>query len=113
MATKTYKPTAAMKRAAARGLMLRKKKGKGGLTTAEAGKMGIGSGVARAANLKAGKPLTLEMVKRMHSFFSRHKGNEQYTGKPEDDAGFVSFLLWGGAAGRAFAKRIVEREKKK
>ena len=43
-----------VRKQAQRGLDLRKKHNKGGLDTKEAGKKGIGSGVARASSLKAG-----------------------------------------------------------
>ena len=38
----------------------------------------------------------------MHSFFSRHEGNQ--TGG-EGDAGYIAWLLWGGDAGRAWSAR--------
>jgi thymidylate synthase (FAD) len=44
---KSYKPTTAMVNNAKRGLALREKYGRGALDTREAGKQGIGSGVAR------------------------------------------------------------------
>jgi len=54
--------------AARRGLELRKKHGKGGLTTQEAGKQGIGSGVARATSLANGEKVSYATVKRMAAF---------------------------------------------
>jgi uncharacterized short protein YbdD (DUF466 family) len=85
-------PTEEMASNAARGLELREKHGRGGTAV----------GVARARDIKNRKNLSPDTVRRMHSFFSRHAGNE--TGG-EDDAGYISFLLWGGAAGRSWAKR--------
>jgi hypothetical protein len=38
----------------------------------------------------------------MHSFFSRHEGNQK---GGEDDAGYIAWLLWGGDAGKAWAAR--------
>jgi len=43
-----------MRNNAKRGLELRKKYGRGGLSTQEAGKQGIGSGVARASDIVSG-----------------------------------------------------------
>jgi len=91
--------------AARRGLELRKKHGKGGLTTQEAGKQGIGSGVARATSLANGEKVSYETIKRMAAFFSRHEKNKS---GGEGDAGFHAWLLWGGDAGRAWAKRIIK-----
>ena len=85
-------PTEEMASNAARGLKLREKHGRGGTAV----------GVARARDIKNRKNLSPDTVRRMHSFFSRHAGNEA---GGEDDAGYISFLLWGGAAGRSWAKR--------
>ena len=99
-----------MRAAARRGLELRKKHGKGGLTTQEAGKQGIGSGVARATSLANGEVLSYETIKRMAAFFSRHEKNK---GGGEDDAGYIAWLLWGGDSGRAWANRIIRQQEKK
>lgn len=101
----SFSPPAAVRAAARRGLELRKKHGKGGLTTQEAGKQGIGSGVARATSLAKGEKVSYETIKRMAAFFSRHAKN--FSGG-EDDAGFIAGELWGGAAGRAWANRIIK-----
>jgi hypothetical protein len=101
----SFSPPSSVRAAARRGLELRKKHGKGGLTTQEAGKQGIGSGVARATSLANGEAVSYETIKRMAAFFSRHEKN--FAGG-EDDAGFISMLLWGGAAGRAWANRIIK-----
>jgi hypothetical protein len=42
----------------------------------------------------------------MAAFFSRHAKN--FAGG-EDDAGFVSMLLWGGKSGEKWARSIIER----
>lgn len=101
----SFAPPSSVRSAARRGLELRKKHGKGGLTTQEAGKQGIGSGVARATSLANGEKVSYETIKRMAAFFSRHRKN--FSGG-EDDAGFISMLLWGGDAGRAWANRIIK-----
>jgi hypothetical protein len=101
----SFSPPSSVRAAARRGLELRKKHGKGGLTTQEAGKQGIGSGVARATSLANGEAVSYETIKRMAAFFSRHEKN--FAGG-EDDAGFISMLLWGGDAGRAWASRIIK-----
>ena len=101
----SFSPPSSVRSAARRGLELRKKHGKGGLTTQEAGKQGIGSGVARATSLANGEKVSYETIKRMAAFFSRHRKN--FSGG-EDDAGFISMLLWGGDAGRAWARRIIK-----
>jgi hypothetical protein len=91
--------------AARRGLELRKKYHKGGLTTQEAGKQGIGSGVARAASLGNGEAVSFETIKRMAAFFSRHEKNKS---GGENDAGYIAWQLWGGDAGRTWANRVIK-----
>lgn len=99
-----------MRNAARRGLELRRKYGKGGLTTGEAGKQGIGSGVARATSLANGQKVSEATLRRMVAFFSRHRKN--FAGG-EDDAGFISMLLWGGRAGEVWARSILTQIEKK
>ena len=94
-----------MQAAARRGLELRKKHGKGGLTTQEAGKQGIGSGVARATRLANGKNGSEKTLRQMSAFFSRHEKNKS---GGEDDAGYIAWLLWGGDPGRAWASRTLK-----
>jgi len=102
---KSFSPPSSVRVAARRGLELRKKYGKGGLTTQEAGKQGIGSGVARATSLANGEAVSYETIKRMAAFFSRHEKNKD---GPEGDAGRTAWALWGGDAGRAWANRIIK-----
>jgi len=101
----SFSPPSSVRSAARRGLELRKKHGKGGLTTQEAGKQGIGSGVARASDLAGGEAVSYETIKRMAAFFSRHEKNKS---GGEDDAGRIAWMLWGGDAGRAWANRIIK-----
>ena len=101
----SFSPPSSVRAAARRGLELRKKHGKGGLTTQEAGKQGIGSGVARAGDLAGGSKISFATIKRMAAFFSRHEKNK---GGGENDAGYIAWLLWGGDAGRAWANRIIK-----
>ncbi len=115
-AQETYEVPQGVKSAAKRGLELRHtqpKRGKEGLSTAEAGKQGIGSGVARARDLIRGR-VSKRTIKRMHAYFSRHQGNYKLdAGKaPREDKGYVAGLLWGGEAGRSFAAKMVKRFKR-
>ena len=63
-----FKPTEAMAKAAERGLEYRKKGGGGGLTSREAGAMGIGSGVSRASSLKKRSNVSPKVVRQMKAF---------------------------------------------
>ena len=103
----SFKVPQAVSNNAKRGLELRKKHGRGGLTTAQAGAQGIGSGVARARDLIGGS-VSLETVKRMSAFFDRHRKNKDTP--PSEGNGMISWLLWGGDAGDRWAKGIIKRE---
>lgn len=98
-----FQPPSSVAKAAARGLELRKKHGKGGLTPKQASKQGIGSGVTRAATLKNRKNVSPKVIKQMVAFFNRHEKNKA---GGEDDAGYISWQLWGGDAGRSWANKI-------
>lgn len=100
-----------VQKSAKKGLELRKKHGRGGLTTQEAGEQGIGSGVARASDLAAGR-VSPETVRRMKAYFDRHRSDKKAkdwnnTKKPSN--GRIAWELWGGEPGRAWAKRIVNQ----
>ena len=111
---KSYQTTEAMKNAARRGLELREKWNRGGLDTRQASEEGVGSGVARARDIIEGS-LSLDSVKRMAAFFSRHEKNFRPDVKESDGgptAGTISFYLWGGSSGKAWSNAIVNREEK-
>ena len=102
-----------MRNNAKRFLKLREKYKRGSLSTQEAGAQGIGSGIARARDLAAGDNLSLETVKRMHAFFSRHEKNYRPNEREADGgltAGTMSWLAWGGSSGRAWARSILRQE---
>jgi hypothetical protein len=93
---------------AKRGLKLREETGgKGGLSTQQAGKLRIGSGVARATSLINGN-VTYGTIKRMYSFFSRHRiYKERGYHKDRKSKAYISWLLWGGDAGYSWVKRVI------
>ena len=108
--SKTFTVPQAVRAAAKRGLEARKKHGRGGLDTRQAKKEGVGSGVQRASNLIQGT-VTYATVKRMLAFFNRHKAFKEHHSDPSS-AAKISWDLWGGSPGFAWAKRIVKQEEK-
>lgn len=80
---KSFTPTQAMRNNAKIGLALREKWNRGGLSASQAKSEGVGSGVARARDIANGN-LTLDTVKRMHAFFSRHEKNFNPSKKESD-----------------------------
>ena len=82
---------------AKRGLELRKKYNRGGTEV----------GVARARDLSNGAALSLDTIKRMSSYFSRHEVDKKGEGWGKDSAGYIAWLLWGGDAGWSWAKKTI------
>jgi hypothetical protein len=72
-------------------------------------KGGTQVGWTRASQLASGDKVSADIVRRMYQFFSRHEGNQsvakEYQDEPWKDAGYVSWLLWGGDAGKSWAER--------
>lgn len=103
----TYKPTTGMQTAAKRAIRW-KEEGK-------ATGAGTAVGWTRARQLANREPLTLDTVKRMYSFFSRHevdkKGKDFYnTENPSN--GRIMWDAWGGDGGFSWSRRIVNSAKK-
>ena len=108
-----FKPPQSVADEAEKGLEYREKaspSNKGGLTPAEAAEQGIGSGVQRAVNLKNRDNISPDTIKQMTAFFSRHEKNKgvapEHKGEPWNDKGNVSWLIWGGDSGRAWAEKV-------
>jgi len=104
--SETYTPPKSAINNAKRGLDLRKKYGRGGLTPAEAKSYGIDSGITRAKRISKGK-LSRHDVRRM-SAFNRHRQNYNPSKKMGDGgptAGTIAWLLWGGTSGVNWAKK--------
>lgn len=102
-----FSPPNGVRDAARRGLELRRKYGRGGLSGAEASEQGIGSGVQRASNLINSDKVSPETIRRMVSFFARHERNKNSrltNGEP--GAGMIAWLLWGGDPGQRWANKI-------
>ncbi len=105
-----------MKKAARKGLRLRRQFGRGGLDTRQAHAQGVGSGVQRASNIVHSDDLPIQTWKRIKAYFDRHQSDRDAKGSSsrgfwgEDtnpSAGYVAWLLWGGDAGYERAKAVV------
>ncbi len=111
-----FQPPKEVAAQAEKGLEYRRRSGKGGLSSQEAGKSGIGSGVQRAVNLKNRTNIAPDTIQQMLNFFSRHEKNKSIAPEnrktPWEDAGYVAWLLWGGDPGLAWAERIKEQMEK-
>jgi len=74
-------------------------------------------GRARASQLASGESVSLETLKRMKSFFSRHEVDKNALGFSQGEKGYpspgrVSWDAWGGDAGFAWAESMVARAEK-
>ena len=108
----SYKPPKAVREAAEEGLELRRKHKRGGLSPAEASKLGIGSGVSRAASLMHGN-VSVKTIKRMKAYFARHrkdKRGKNFHSKNDPSAGRIAWLLWGGDAGEKWVEQVLSEE---
>ena len=100
-----YTPNAGMKSAAARAIRW-KEQGK-------ANGAGTPVGWGRARDIVAGRAMSLSVVKRMYSFFSRHevdKKGKDFNNGSNPSNGKIMWDAWGGDAGFAWSRAIVKRE---
>jgi hypothetical protein len=68
----------------------------------------------RASQLAAGESVSIDTLKRMKSFFSRHEVDKQALGFSQGEKGYpsagrVAWDAWGGDAGFAWAESMVEQ----
>jgi len=101
----SFRPTAEMAAEAERGLAWRREFGRGGTEI----------GVARARDISNRRPLSLDTVERMASYFARHEVDKQGQGWSEGEEGFpsagrIAWSLWAGDPGRAWANRILDAQ---
>ena len=101
-----YKPTSGMKSAARKAIKFKEDgKAKGA---------GTAVGWTRAHQLVNGETLSLDTVKRMYSFFSRHevdKKGKDWENQANPSNGYIMWLAWGGDAGFSWSRKIVNKEK--
>jgi hypothetical protein len=105
----SYSPNDGMKSAARRAIKWKEDgKAKGA---------GTPVGWGRARDIVAGRSMSLSVVKRMYSFFSRHevdkKGQGFYSGPNFPSKGRVMWDAWGGDAGFSWSRSIVKRNEDK
>lgn len=77
---------------------------------------GTSVGWTRAGQLARGESISLSTVKRMYSYFSRHevdKKGKDFNNATDPSNGKIMWLAWGGDAGFAWSRGIVNREKDK
>ena len=107
---KTFKPPESVVNQAKRALKYKNK------YKDEVSDAGTRVGWERANQLANKENLSIDTIKRMYSFFSRHKGNEKVDSKYKNelwkDNGFLMHLAWGGDAGFEWVKNIIDEIEK-
>jgi hypothetical protein len=99
-----YQPNAGMKAAARRALKWKD----AGMATGAGTPVGWG----RASDIVAGRSMSLDTVKRMYSFFSRHEVDKKGKDWDKPSHGKIMWNAWGGDAGYAWSRAIVNKENK-
>ena len=66
-------------------------------------------GLGRARDLSSGRPVSLDIIRRMNSFFARHAVDKQGETWSEMGPGWQAWMGWGGDAGQRWARRILAR----
>jgi hypothetical protein len=100
----TFVPPAAVAKAAAKGLALRKTFGRGGTSV----------GVRRSVQLSRRDPVSVRTIQRMVSYFARHAVDKRpgWDNPAKPSNGYIAWLLWGGDPGRKWANMILKKAKK-
>lgn len=73
------------------------------------GSCGTGVGKQRANQLAKGENISVETVKRMYSYLSRHKTDLQSSKNYEDGCGKLMYDAWGGEAGLTWSERKLKQ----
>ena len=77
------------------------------------GSCGTPVGKQRANQLANGEPISVETIKRMYSFLSRHKENAETSKGYGDGCGQLMYDAWGGASALSWAEsklKQIERQ---
>lgn len=85
---------------AAKGLALHKEHKRGGTII----------GVRRAVQLSNRRPVSLNTLQRMYSYFKRHEVDKQGKNWDRPSNGKIAWLLWGGDAGFSWVKRLLKKD---
>jgi len=76
------------------------------------GSCGTQVGKTRASQLAKGEPISVDTLKRMYSYLSRHKVDLQSSKTYEDGCGKLMFDSWGGEAGLTYSERKLKQLEK-
>jgi hypothetical protein len=100
----SYVPPRAVQEAAALALAVR-------AASAPSERGGTSTGLARARDLAHGRPVSRETLARMVSFFARHEIDKRGASWPRRGKGWQAWHLWGGDAGRDWARGMLDERR--
>lgn len=73
------------------------------------GSCGTAVGKQRASQLAKGEPISLDTLKRMYSYLSRHKVDLETSKSYDDGCGKLMYDAWGGEAGLTYSERKLKQ----
>lgn len=76
------------------------------------GSCGTGVGKQRASQLAKGEPISVDTIKRMYSYLSRHKGDLTSSKSYEEGCGKLMYDAWGGEPALKWAERKLSQLEK-
>lgn len=76
------------------------------------GSCGTGVGKQRASQLSKGENISVDTLKRMYSYLSRHKGDLVSSKSYEDGCGKLMYDAWGGEEGLRWSERKLKQLEK-
>jgi hypothetical protein len=76
------------------------------------GSCGTAVGKQRASQLAKGEPISVDTLKRMYSYLSRHKGDLTSSKSYDEGCGKLMYDAWGGEAGLTYAERKIKQLEK-
>jgi hypothetical protein len=73
------------------------------------GSCGTQVGKTRASQLAKGEPISVDTLKRMYSYLSRHKVDLESSKSYDDGCGKLMYDSWGGEAGLTYSERKLKQ----
>lgn len=73
------------------------------------GSCGTPVGKQRANQLAKGEPISVDTIKRMHSFLSRHEGDLKSSTSYSEGCGKLMYDAWGGKAGLRWSRNKLRK----
>jgi len=68
------------------------------------GSCGTPVGKQRANQLAKGEPISIDTIKRMYSFLSRHEGDLETSKSFTDGCGYLMYMAWGGKSALGWSR---------